>query len=88
MPKHKPRALVKWSKKENDWEAHYPEWPNRNARITASSFFTMIKKFEEFMGKDWEGKPTGFTSLRQYLEDGGFDPDTFTISVYAKQKET
>jgi len=86
MAKRKERVTVKWSKKENDWQSKYPEWENRNARITGNSFFNMITKWEEFMSKDWEGKPTGFVSLRQYLENGGFDPDTFTISVYAKEK--
>ena len=80
----KEKVTVKWSKKESDWFSKYPEWENRNARITGNSFFVMISKWEEFMSKDWQGKPTGFVSLRQYLSDGGFDPDTFTISVNAK----
>jgi hypothetical protein len=84
MTKSKEKVVVKWSKKENDWLSKYP---NRNGRITGNSFFTMIKQFEEFMSKDWQGKPTGFTSLRDYLSDGGFDPDTFTISVHAKIDE-
>lgn len=83
----KEKVTVKWSKKEKDWVSRYPEWPNRNARITGGAFFDMIRKFEEFMSKDWEGKPTGFTNLRDYLSSGGFDPDTFTISVKAKLKE-
>lgn len=47
----------------------------------------MIRKFEDFMSKDFEGKPTGFTNFRDYLSSGGFDPDTFTISVNAKIKD-
>lgn len=86
MAKRKERVTVKWSKREKDWQSRYPEWKNRNGRITGNAFFYMIQKFEEFMSKDWEGKPTDFKSLRQYLDDGGFDPDTFTISVYAKKK--
>lgn len=82
--KRKERVTVKWSTKENDWQSRYPEWQNRNARIVGNSFFNMIRKFEEFMGKDWQGKPTKFKSLRQYLSDAGFDPNTFSISVYAK----
>lgn len=83
------RVVVKWSKKENDWISKYPEWPNRNARITGNAFFTMIQEFEKFMRSNWEGKPTGFISLRQYLKDGGFDPDSFTIFVKAAtQQET
>lgn len=79
------KVTVKWSKREKDWQSRYPEWENRNARITGNSFFIMIQKFEEFMSKDWQGKPTGFTNLRDYLSNGGFDPDTFTISVKAKK---
>lgn len=80
----KQKVTLKWSKKEKDWQSRYPEWENRNGRITGNAFFEMIRKFEQSMSKDWEGKPTGFVSLRKYLEDGGFDPDTFTISVSAK----
>lgn len=86
MKRSKEKVTVKWSNKENDWLSKYPEWENRNARITGNCFFDMIRKWEEFMSKDWEGKPTGFVSLRKYLSDGGFDPDTFTISVHAKNK--
>jgi len=75
------KVTVKWSKKEQDWISKYPEMPNRNGRITGNAFFLMIQKFEEFMRTDWEGKSTGFTSFRTYLKDGGFDPDSFTISV-------
>jgi hypothetical protein len=75
------KVTVKWSKKESDWQSRYPEMPNRNGRITGNAFFTMIRVFEESMSKDWEGKPTGFTNLRDYLKSGGFDPDTFCISV-------
>jgi len=87
MKRSKEKVVVKWSKKEKDWISKWPEWPNRNARITGNCFFDMIRKFEEFMSKDWEGKPTDFKNLREHLSDGGFDPDTFTISVNAKVKE-
>lgn len=83
------RVIVKWSKKENDWISKYPEWKNRNAKIAGNAFFTMIDQFEKLMRTNWEGKPTGFVNLRQYLIDGGFDPDTFVISVKAQtQPET
>ena len=77
------KVTVKWSKKENDWVSKYE---SRNGRITGNAFFDMIRKFEDFMSKDWEGKPTGFTNFRDYLSSGGFDPETFTISVKAKQE--
>lgn len=83
----KEKVIVKWSTTEKDWVSKYPEWKNKNARITGNAFFSMIRKFEEFMSSDWEGKPTGFKNLRQYLSDGGFDPDTFKISVNAKLKD-
>ena len=70
------KVIVKWSTRENDWVSHYPEWENRNARILGNNFFEMIKEFEK-----WKGE-----SLRQVLINGGFDPDTFTISVKAKVK--
>lgn len=78
------KVIVRWSNKEKDWQSKYPEWENRNARIVGNSFFTMIRLYEEFMSKDSEGKPTGFKSLKQYLTDAGFDPDTFTITVKTK----
>lgn len=87
MKRSKEKVTVKWSKKENDWVSRYPEWPNRNGRITGNAFFSMIQEFEKFMSKNWEGKPTGFTNLRDYLISGGFDPDTFTITVNALKKE-
>ncbi len=79
------KVKVRWSKKENDWVSTYPEWKNRNARITGNAFFDMIRKWEEFMSKDWQGKPTGFTTLRNYLDSGGFDADSFEITVKAKK---
>lgn len=86
MKRSKEKVTLKWSKNESDWIVKYPEWKNRNARITGSAFCSMIQEFEKFMAKNWEGKPTGFTNLRDYLSDGGFDPDTFTISVNAKNE--
>ncbi len=77
MKRSKEKVTVKWSKKENDWVSKYPEWENRNARILGNNFFEMIKEFEK-----WKGE-----SLRQVLINGGFDPETFTISVNAKLKD-
>lgn len=81
----KEKVTVKWSKKEKDWVSKYPEWKNRNARIVGNSLFNMIRLFDENISKNWEGKPTEYKSLRDYLEKGGFDPDTFTITVKAKK---
>ena len=86
MVRSKEKVTVKWSKKEKCWISKYPEWKNRNGRITGNSFFNMIRLFDESISKDWEGNPTQYDSLRDYLDKGGFDPDTFTISVNAKIK--
>lgn len=83
----KNKVVLKWSKKRKDWEVNHPEWPSRNADIIGDALFEMIARFEKFMSTNWEGKPTGFTNLRDYLERGGFDPDTFTISVKGPTEE-
>lgn len=86
MKRSKEKVTVKWSKKENCWISTYPEWKNRNAKILGNNFFTMIHEFEKSKSFDWQGKPTGFKTLRDFLDEGGFDPDTFTIKVHAKIK--
>lgn len=89
MKRSKEKVTLKWSKSQKDWVARYPEWKNRNGKITGNTFFLMIQKFEEFMTRDWAGQrlDNNFINFRDYLESGGFDPDTFTISVNAKLKE-
>ncbi len=74
----KEKVTLKWSKKENDFIARYPEWKNRNGRITGIAFGNMIRVFEESMSKNWKGEKTDFTTLRKYLSDGGFDSRPFT----------
>jgi hypothetical protein len=73
----KEKVTVKWSKKGKDWQSRYPEWGNRNARIVGNAFFTMIRRYEEFM------QPSGYIDFRDYLTKAGFDPDTLTITVKA-----
>jgi len=85
MKKISKKVTLRWSKKENDWICEWPEWENRSAKAIAGGFFDMIQKFEEFMSKDFEGRPTGFVTFREYLLSGGFDPDTFKITVEAKK---
>jgi hypothetical protein len=70
----KEKVTVKWNKKEKDFIARYPEWPNRNPRILANNIFTMLQEFEK-----WKG-----ISLIETIKEAGFDPDTFVISVNAK----
>ena len=74
----KPTVTLAWSKGERDWILRYPEWPNRDARILGHNFFTMIQEFEQQRKGD---------TLRQLISDAGFDPDTFTITVKAKEQE-
>jgi len=86
MRRSKEKVTVKWSKKEEDWLNKYSDSNVANTRNAGKAFFTMIGKYEEFMRFDWEGKPTGFTTLRDHLSKLGFDPDTFEIKVHAKNK--
>ena len=69
------KVTLKWSKRERDWIVNWPEWKNGNARILGNNFFTMIQEFEKWKGED----------LRKVISDAGFDPDSFTISVKAKE---
>ncbi len=87
MKRSKEKVTVKWSKTEKDWISKYPEWENRNARITGNAFFGMIQDFDKYISKNSENNPSGYKNLRDYLSKGGFDPDTFTISVNAKNKD-
>lgn len=77
------KVTVKWNKKEQDWWSKYN---NLLEKGVGRIFFDMIRKYEDYMSKDWQGKPTDFISLRKYLEELGYDPDTLTISVKAKTK--
>lgn len=76
MPKKKRESItLKWSKKIRDWEAKYPEWKNRNARILSLNFLEMIASFERWKKED----------LEKVIENAGFDPETFQIVVKAKE---
>lgn len=79
----KEKVTAKWNKKEKDWFYRYPEYKNRNGRITAHFLDTIIHLAEEYAIKELKCK-----SLRDYFEGGGFDPDTFTISINAKIGQT
>jgi general stress protein 26 len=56
---------------------------NRNGKITAHFFDTIIKLATDYVTKEMKYK-----NLRDYFESGGFDPDTFTISINAKIGQT
>ncbi len=74
MRRSKEKVTVKWSKTEKDWITKYPEWQNRNARILGINLLSMMQMYEEKKGY----------KFRELIENAGFDPDTFTISVNAK----
>jgi hypothetical protein len=78
MKKCKERVWSKWSKKESDWIFRYPEYKNSNGRITAKFISGMIETADNTV------RSLGYENLRDYFEKGGFDPDTFTISINAK----
>jgi hypothetical protein len=79
------KVVLKWNKKEKEFNSRYPEWNGGGARAVSNAFLGMITSFEKEMASDWEGKPTGFTNFRDYLSGAGFDPDTFTILVFEKK---
>lgn len=70
----KDKVTITWSKRERDWLSKYTESNGRNGRILGNNFFTMIEEFER-----WKGE-----KLRDVISNAGFDHDTFTISVKAK----
>lgn len=76
----KNEIKLKWSKKEEDWEVNYPE----GGKNLGTSLFHMIRKFEFFMSYDFEGQRTNFKSLRSFIEENGFDPNSFTITIKKK----
>ena len=79
----KEKVTLKWSKKENDWISKYPKGENNsNGKVVGYSFFHMIRLFDDWIGE--EGK---YKDIRDYLDKGGFDPDTFSITVHAKKKD-
>jgi general stress protein 26 len=78
MSKTKEKVTAKWNKKEKDWFFRYPEYQNRNGKITAHFFDGMIKYADDY------AKELGYEDLRDYFEKGGFDPDTFEIKIHAK----
>jgi len=70
------KVTARWSKKENDWVFKYPEMGNRNGRITAHFLNGMIARADSYCKESLKTK-----GLRDYFISGGFDPDTFTISI-------
>ena len=77
MEKAKEKVTAKWNKKEQDWFFRFPEYQNRNGKITASFINGMIEYANNY------AKKLGCKDLRDYFESGGFDPDTFEIKIHA-----
>ena len=69
------KVVLKWSKKQNEFIAKYPAMQNRNGSIVAKAFLYMMTDFEKSIKND----------LRTYLTEGGFDADSFTITVKVKK---
>ena len=82
----KEKITIKWSRKGKCWIAKFPEWGNRNASILSKNLLSMINLYEEDMKKLFKNDPERFKSLYDYISEGGFDPETFSISVNAKIK--
>ncbi len=76
------------SSKKGYYRVTYPKGEGREVTAAGSAFFQMVRLFEEFMSKDWQGKPTGFKNLRDFLSNNGFDPESFTISVKLKKGQS
>lgn len=81
MKRRKEKVTAKWNKKEKDWFYRYPEYKNRNGRITAHFFDEIIRMADEYCQKHLNKN-----GIRDYFKSGGFDPDTFTISINAREK--
>lgn len=78
----KEKVTLKYSKSKKDFISRYPEYKNRNGEITGL-FFTSLYQLAESKVID-----LGYESLRDYFDKGGFDIDTFTISINAKIGQT
>lgn len=77
------KLTLKWSKKEKDWVCDYPDNAGKNI---SGGLFVMIRKYEDFMSVDWQGKPTDYIGFRETLDKMGYDPDSFKITVKKKKQ--
>ena len=74
----KEKVTLKYSKARKEFIVRYPEYTNPNGNITGL-FFSHIYDLAQSKAND-----LGYESLRDYFDKGGFDIDTFTISINAK----
>jgi len=78
MRASKDKVTLKYSKSRQEFVVNYPEYKNRNGKITAS-FLSGIFDMAEARAKE-----LGFDTLGEYFKSGGFDIETFKISINAK----
>lgn len=78
MKRSKEKVTLKYSKAEKEFLVKYPEYKNRNGRITGNFFSGLLDMAEQRV------KELGSENLKDYFEKGGFDIETFTISISAK----
>lgn len=74
------KVTLKWSEKQQDFIVRYPEMPNRNGRITGSFFCHITEMAEDY------AKKIGYESLKDYFSKGGFDINTFRITIELKEQ--
>lgn len=82
MKRNPEKVTLRYSKKEKDIVTSYPEYKNRNGKITANILYTFYEMAEKY------AKENGYKDLREYFDKGGFDFETFTISINAKNGQT
>lgn len=78
MKRSPEKVTLKYSKSRSEFILRYPEYTNRNGKITAN----FISGIFDFAQKEVER--LGYKNLKDYFEVGGFDVETFTISINAK----
>lgn len=80
---HKNKIVLKWSKKENDWEFHYPD---RAGNTLTGLFFEMLKIEENipFIRDEFKDgqlmKRINPIDLKTMLTERGYDYKTLRIT--------
>lgn len=82
MKRNPEKVTLRYSKRQKDIVTSYPEYTNRNGKITANILYTFYEIAEKY------AKERGCKDLREYFDKGGFDFETFTISINAKNNKT
>lgn len=82
MKRNPEKVTLRYSKKIKDIGLTYPEYTNRNGKITANILLHIYQMAENY------AKESGHKNLKEYFDKGGFDFETFTISINAKNNQT